>query len=280
MRHLDLVHREHHRRRRSSGGRARSSARRPRSKRDAAAAQLARARSADSAPASRRASIASTGKRASRSTSSACDAATSSAIRRTSSKNAWSRSTATLMPPAGLQLVDRGGDRGDALEHAALEHRVRELDVERILEGEHHVDAGVRAHAGLEEVGVIVELSRRRPGGARGPTGPAADLSRSGSRSRLALSVTTTAAALTALVREADGKAPHSAPLGEPCGCAGELDRRLAAGSEDHSNRPPAEALIAPAERLHRRLLGGEARRQAFGRGPAVAQLPHRCRPG
>ena len=48
-------------------------------------------------------------------------------------------------------------DRGDALEDAALEHRVRELDVEAVLEGEHQVDARVRGHARLVEVGVVAQ---------------------------------------------------------------------------------------------------------------------------
>ena len=52
------------------------------------------------------------------------------------------------------------------LEHAALEHRVGELDVELVLEAEHHVHAGVRGHAGLVEVVVLAELGGvdRQPG--------------------------------------------------------------------------------------------------------------------
>ena len=53
--------------------------------------------------------------------------------------------------------LEGGGDRGDALEHAALEHRVGELDVEGVLEREHQADPGVGGHAGLEQVGVIGE---------------------------------------------------------------------------------------------------------------------------
>ena len=65
-----------------------------------------------------------------------------------------------------LQLLEGRVDRRHALEHAALEHRVGELDVERVLERQHHVDARVRGHAGLEQVGLIVERLDvdRKPG--------------------------------------------------------------------------------------------------------------------
>jgi hypothetical protein len=56
-----------------------------------------------------------------------------------------------------LQLGQRGADRGDALEHAALEHAVRELDIKGVLEREHHVDAGMRGHPAVVEVGVVGE---------------------------------------------------------------------------------------------------------------------------
>src|SRR5690348_17745169 len=44
-------------------------------------------------------------------------------------------------------------DRGNRVEHVALEHVVGKFDVELAFEREHHVDAGVRSHAGLVEVG-------------------------------------------------------------------------------------------------------------------------------
>src|SRR5580698_7488596 len=55
------------------------------------------------------------------------------------------------------QLTYRRADGGDTLEHAALEHAVREFDVEFTFESEHHVDAGVRCHPGLVEVGLGAE---------------------------------------------------------------------------------------------------------------------------
>ncbi len=58
------------------------------------------------------------------------------------------------------QLVQRRLDRRDALEHAALEHPVGELDVEVILERQHHVDARVRGHSRVVEVGVRREHGR------------------------------------------------------------------------------------------------------------------------
>ena len=67
------------------------------------------------------------------------------------------------------QLVDRARDRRDALEHAALEHVIGELDVELALEREHHVDARVRGHARLVEVGVVGERRRRPCRGGRAP---------------------------------------------------------------------------------------------------------------
>ena len=104
--------------RRPSSKQAAASAR----ERDAVAAEL-RGYGADSAPASRSAAIVSGGKRASRSTSSAWVAATSSAIRRMPSRNARSRSTAMLMRPRFCSSLERRVDCCDGLEDAALEHR-------------------------------------------------------------------------------------------------------------------------------------------------------------
>ena len=156
--HLDLVHREDHRGGAAAPARARSTP--PRSPRsdDAAAAELRPARTPTARAASRSASIASAGKRASRSTSSACgagDLVGDPPDRRRGTR--WSTSTATLMPPASCSSADGAGDRRDALEDAAREHAIGELDVERVLEREHHVDARVRGHARLVEVGVVGE---------------------------------------------------------------------------------------------------------------------------
>ena len=48
-------------------------------------------------------------------------------------------------------------DGGDALEDAASQHPVGELDVEFALEREHHVHAGVGGHARLVEIAVLGE---------------------------------------------------------------------------------------------------------------------------
>src|SRR5579859_7389171 len=99
------------------------------------------------------ASIASDGKRASRSTDSAQGAATSRAICATTfTGEDCVRSLATgVLPFRGrsappLQLVDGPADRGDALEDAATQHPIGELHVERALQSEHHVDARVGGH--------------------------------------------------------------------------------------------------------------------------------------
>ena len=95
------------------------------SRRRAGAAELGRARRPTARRASRSASIVSTGKRASRSTSSACGAATSSAIRRTASGTpgrARRRCSCRRLPRArsSAAAID-----DDALEDAALEHARR-----------------------------------------------------------------------------------------------------------------------------------------------------------
>ena len=59
-----------------------------------------------------------------------------------------------------VELVIAARIAVDALEHAALEHVVGELDVELAFEREHHVDAGVRGHARLIEVGVLGQRRR------------------------------------------------------------------------------------------------------------------------
>src|SRR5438309_3090566 len=105
----------------------------------------------DNSPSVRMASTASNGKRASRSTSNDALSATSAPTRRARS---------TIPPSAGAigQLAQRGADGGDGLEGALAQHVLGELDVERVLEREHHVDAGVRGHAGLVQVGVVADL--------------------------------------------------------------------------------------------------------------------------
>ena len=57
------------------------------------------------------------------------------------------------------QLAHCRTDRGNALEDTALEH-VSGLDFKFAFQGEHHVHAGVRSHAGLVEVGVGPEAVR------------------------------------------------------------------------------------------------------------------------
>src|SRR6187431_808861 len=52
----------------------------------------------------------------------------------------------------GYQLVECRMDRGNSVEHIALEHVVREFDVEFAFERQHDVDAGMRGHAGLVQV--------------------------------------------------------------------------------------------------------------------------------
>ena len=52
----------------------------------------------------------------------------------------------------GDQFADCGADRLDAAEHIALEHVVWKLDVEDTFQRQHHVDAGMRGHAGLVQV--------------------------------------------------------------------------------------------------------------------------------
>ena len=99
--------------------------------------------SAERARSALRASIDSCGKRAFRSTSSAFGAATSSAIRRIGGQESLVPIDGDASCRGHRSFSRRAADRGHALEHAPLEHRVRELDVELRLEAEHEVDGGV-----------------------------------------------------------------------------------------------------------------------------------------
>src|SRR5579875_1378624 len=54
-------------------------------------------------------------------------------------------------------------DRGHRLEGGLADHRLGELDAECLLESQHQADAGMGGHAGLEQVGVVVDcLDRNR----------------------------------------------------------------------------------------------------------------------
>src|SRR5579862_680362 len=115
--------------------------------------------SASMKPSARSASIASDGKRANRSTSSAAGPATSTpmrwALRASSAAN--SGSEATSGGGRSDELHDRAPDRGDGFEGAPAEHALGELDVEGLFEGEDHVDTGVGRHPGIEDVVVVAE---------------------------------------------------------------------------------------------------------------------------
>src|SRR5882724_6479368 len=98
------------------------------------------------------ASMASVGNRLRSSTSRAAGPATSAPMRRAVSSRLFDMGVMVRVPSAGRgQLLDCPLDRGDALEHASLQHAVGKLDVEFSFEGEHDVDARVRGHAGLVE---------------------------------------------------------------------------------------------------------------------------------
>ena len=87
--------------------------------------------------------------------------------RRPPTRRTWStkiRSASRLMLRAKL------GDGGAALQTRCADV-VGELDVERVLEGEHHVDAGVGAHPGGEQVGVVADSDRAAARGRAGPPG-------------------------------------------------------------------------------------------------------------
>ena len=122
-------------------------------------------RATDSSCSARRASKASDGKRALRSTSSAAGPATSSPMRAAlrASSAATSGSEATSGGPGDPTSSMSAALMADTDSKVLLRSmRLGELDVEGVLQGQHHVDAGVRGHPGLEEVGVVAEGRRRR----------------------------------------------------------------------------------------------------------------------
>src|ERR1700722_13223842 len=95
----------------------------------------------DSNWAERRASIASTGKRALRSTSSAAGPATSSPIRAASRRSrAAVLDVTTSLGGCADEGGEGGADGGDRLERPLAQHALGEFDVERVLQGQHHAD--------------------------------------------------------------------------------------------------------------------------------------------
>src|SRR5581483_2978464 len=117
--------------------------------------------SADNALASFSASMVSLGKRAFWSTSSAWAAEISSAMRSTDATRLCSFSFVVVMSSTHSQGSQRRCNRIDALECVARKHLVRKLDVELLLEREHHVHARVRRHAGGIQIRLVFENSRR-----------------------------------------------------------------------------------------------------------------------
>ncbi len=153
---LDLVHREDHRAGAAAAAQL-EAGRGDRLEGDAAAAELARGRGRERLlrPAARRRSRPGSGR--SRSTSSAFGAATSSAIRRIAARNAWSRSSAMLMRRRLATRPARAAIETTLSKTLRLSIESRNSMSKAVLERDHHVDARVGGHAGLVEVGVIVE---------------------------------------------------------------------------------------------------------------------------
>src|ERR1700686_5172331 len=56
-----------------------------------------------------------------------------------------------------LHLGHAGPDGGDRFERGLPKHAFGELDVEGVLEGQHHVHAGVGGHPGREEIGMLID---------------------------------------------------------------------------------------------------------------------------
>ena len=139
------------------------------SKRDAAAAELG-GDEGRQRPAPRAApSIVSAGKRASRSTASAFGAAHSSAIATTASQEglvAIDRDAHATASPLARSSLTAASIEAMLSKTLGVSIAVGELDVEVVLEREHHVDARVGGHARLVEVGVArerVHVDGRRP---------------------------------------------------------------------------------------------------------------------
>src|SRR5580704_3055971 len=59
-----------------------------------------------------------------------------------------------------LHLEDAGSDGGDRLERGLPQHLLRELDVEGVLQRQHHIDAGVGGHPRGEQIGVLFDRAR------------------------------------------------------------------------------------------------------------------------
>ena len=65
----------------------------------------------------------------------------------------WFRAWKRFAGLGGYQLVECRMNRGNGVEHIALEHVVREFDIEFSLERQHDIDTGMRGHPGLVQVG-------------------------------------------------------------------------------------------------------------------------------
>src|SRR5271165_5326753 len=99
-----------------------------------------------------------------RSTSSAAGAATRSAMRAIMSATPAGSATEVvswtvlvMFRSPALHFGDTGPDGGDRFERGLPKHPFGELDVEGVLERQHHVHAGVGGHPGGEEIGVLVD---------------------------------------------------------------------------------------------------------------------------
>src|ERR1700730_3860406 len=128
---------------------------------------IARGTRAERRPSAFRALMVSDGNRPCRSTSSAAGPDTSSAMRAIiSATSPESETTGTslmivVMPPSlVLHLLDTCTYGSDRFEGGLLQHLLRELNVERVLQGQHHVDAGMGSHPRREEIGVLVDRAR------------------------------------------------------------------------------------------------------------------------